>query len=111
MSNPTVIIAGLLRRVTQYAERHGEPAESDVWGEIEKASECLQQNSDQRLPLRCLVVVSGGIADPVYDDGIDVVVFDWDNFGDDTSAGREELKVPMHFQDIADPLGIPTQAA
>lgn len=53
---------------------------------------------------RVLVVVSGGVADSVCDEGVEVEVFDWDNFNDDpkgTGGVRE------HFADLAQPLGIP----
>jgi len=52
---------------------------------------------------RVLVVVHGGIADPVSDDGVDVEVFDWDNYNDDPETGG----VPDHFADLAEPLGVP----
>lgn len=55
---------------------------------------------------RCLIVVSGGIADYVCDDGVDVEIFDWDNYNDDPE-GVDTL--PSHFKDLAQPLGIPTK--
>ena len=59
---------------------------------------------------RCLVVVSGGVADPVSDPGVDVEVFDWDNYRAESRAGRLEMGLPPHFKDLAAPLGIPVQA-
>jgi len=53
---------------------------------------------------RVLVVVSGGVAAPVSDEGVDVAVFDWDNYkGDPERTGG----VPDHFADLAEPLGVP----
>lgn len=55
---------------------------------------------------RVLVVVSGGVADPVYDEGVEVVVFDWDN----CKADPEDTGgVPGHFADLAEPLDIPVE--
>lgn len=55
---------------------------------------------------RVLVVVSGGIADPVYDYGVDVEVFDWDNYKDDPEGTGG---VPSHFADLATPCDIPVE--
>jgi hypothetical protein len=55
---------------------------------------------------RVLVVVKGGIADPVSDEGVDVEVFDWDNY---TDAPDETGGVPAHFSDLAKPAGIPVE--
>jgi hypothetical protein len=55
---------------------------------------------------RVLVVVKGGVADPVSDPGVDVQVFDWDNYEDDP---KEAGGVPGSFADLADPLGIPVE--
>lgn len=55
---------------------------------------------------RVLIVVSGGIADPVYDDGVDVVVFDWDNHRDDPEGTSP---VPAHFWDLAEPIDVPVE--
>lgn len=55
---------------------------------------------------RVLVVVSGGVADSIQDDDVDVEIFDWDNYNADpvgTSA------VPSHFADLASPHDIPVQ--
>lgn len=53
---------------------------------------------------RVLVVVSGGVADPVCDAGVDVEVFDWDNYNADPEGTGG---VPSHFADLAEGLGIP----
>lgn len=73
------------------------PAES-IWGES------LQ--SDQPAPEkpRVLVVVSGGVADYVADEGVDVEMFDHDNFKADPVG---TAAVPVNFRDLAEPLGVP----
>jgi len=53
---------------------------------------------------RVLVVVSGGVADFIADDGVDVVIFDWDDY---ESAAEITLKPPRHFEDLAAECGIP----
>lgn len=53
---------------------------------------------------RVLVVVSGGVADPVYDDGVELEVFDWDNYNADPEGTGP---VSAHFKDLADPLDVP----
>lgn len=55
---------------------------------------------------RVLVVVSGGIADPVFDDGVDVEVFDWDNYNDDPEGTGG---VPASFADLAVAVDIPVE--
>jgi hypothetical protein len=55
---------------------------------------------------RVLVVVSGGCADAVADPGVDIELFDWDNYNDDPD---NYTPVPAHFADLAQPLGIPTE--
>jgi len=56
---------------------------------------------------RVLVVVSGGIADPIYDEGVDVEVFDWDNYNDEEDDAK--IGVPAHFTDLADPINVPVE--
>lgn len=58
---------------------------------------------------RCLVIVSGGVADYVYDDGVEVELFDWDNYRDETAEGRAEMRVSAHFKDLAESAGVPVQ--
>ncbi len=53
---------------------------------------------------RTLITVSGGVADWVCDDGVQVELFDWDNYNGDPINTR---KVPANFQDLAKPLDIP----
>lgn len=56
---------------------------------------------------RVLVVVSGGIADPVSDNGVEVEVFDWDNYKDDPEGTGG---VPAHFSDLAALVKVPVEA-
>lgn len=58
---------------------------------------------------RCLVIVSGGVADYVYDDGVEVELFDWDNYRDETAEGRADMRVSAHFKDLAESVGVPVQ--
>jgi len=72
-------------------------------------------DSDQGVPLsatamnRCLVIVSGGVADYVHDEGVEVELFDWDNYRAETAEGRAEMHVPAHFVDLAQSAGVPVQ--
>lgn len=54
--------------------------------------------------LRVLVVVAGGIADHVADDGVDVEIFDRDNYKDDPKG---IVRPPKRFADLAAPLNVP----
>ena len=47
--------------------------------------------------MRVLVVVEGGVASYKGDAGVDVAIFDRDNF----EAGDADLRVPAHFADLA----------
>lgn len=66
----------------------------------------VAREQQKMLHPRVLVVVSGGIADPIYDKGVDVEVFDWDNYKD---APEETGGVSAHFHDLAEPCGIPVE--
>ena len=55
---------------------------------------------------RVLVVVRSGGGVAISDDGVDVHVFDWDNYKDDPLA----LGVPPHFADLAQRAGVPVDA-
>jgi len=56
---------------------------------------------------RVLVTVSGGCADAVVEPGVDVEIFDWDNYNDDPD--NYVALLPAHFADLAQPLGIPVE--
>lgn len=55
---------------------------------------------------RVLVVVSGGIADYVSDKGLDVEIFDRDNYEEDPYGTGP---VPAHFRDLATPIDVPVE--
>lgn len=55
---------------------------------------------------RALVVVSGGVASSVHDEGVDVEVFDWDNYNADPQRSGG---VPLRFADLALPFDIPLE--
>lgn len=57
---------------------------------------------------RVLIVVKGGVADFVADDGIDVVIFDWDDYKD----APELAAIPSaEYGDLAMRCGIPLALA
>jgi hypothetical protein len=73
-------------------------AAETIWGESLKKEPAASP--------RVLVVINGGNADYVADLDVDVVVFDWDNFNADPV---QTDRVPEHFADLAEPLGIPVE--
>lgn len=56
---------------------------------------------------RVLVIVSGGVADFVADDGVEVVIFDWDDY---KAAPSLTFKPPGHFADLATQCNVPVAA-
>ncbi|WP_199028462.1 hypothetical protein [Ralstonia sp. ASV6] len=57
---------------------------------------------------RVLVMVRGGVAETFHDPGVDVEVFDFDNFEADPYGTG---KLPAHFADLADVAGAPCEEA
>jgi len=57
---------------------------------------------------RVLVSVSGGVADYVADGGVEVKIFDHDDFESDP---QNTEKAPAHFADLATPISVPTPGA
>lgn len=57
-------------------------------------------------PRRVLVSVKGGVADAVWDEGVDVEIFDWDNY----EAGDKQ-GVQSTFADLAAPFGAPVEGS
>ena len=57
---------------------------------------------------RVLIVVSGGVADWVCDDGVDVEKFDFDDYDDEDNANK--IGVPVHFADLAESVNAPVQS-
>lgn len=55
---------------------------------------------------RCLIIVSGGVADYVCDDGVDVEIFDWDNYKSDPIG---TALPPEHYRDLAKVAEIPVK--
>ena len=53
---------------------------------------------------RVLVIVNGGVAEFVADEGVDVEVFDWDDYEVDP---YNTPIPPPHFKDICEEYGIP----
>lgn len=94
---------------------HLKHADVEVTSERQRISELKEwfgvkdvaKPSDAKTP-RVLVIVNGGIAAPVFDDGVDVEIFDWDNYNDDPKGTGG---VPEHFADLAEPIGIPVGEA
>lgn len=75
------------------------PAE-EIWGDSLKGDQPVPTPAKPRV----LVTVSGGVADYVADEGVDVEVFDHDNFKADPVG---TAPVPVHFRDLAEPVGVP----
>lgn len=61
------------------------------------------QSQSTKAP-RVLVVVKGGFANPVSDEGVDVVVFDWDEYKNDPEC---TAGIPARFADLGKGHGIP----
>lgn len=75
-------------------------------GDIQLASELFISGVEVTSKPRVLITVSGGVAEYVCDEGVDVETFDWDNYKVDP---EETGPVPAHFKDLADPLEIPVE--
>ena len=74
--------------------------------DMQLASDLFVSGVDVTSAPRVLITVSGGIADYVCDEGVDVETFDWDNYNDDPEWTGG---VSPHFKDLADPLEIPVE--
>lgn len=68
----------------------------DSFNELQR----LYRLVDNKVVPRVLVTVSGGVADYVADPGVDVEVFDHDNYHADP---KNTASVPAHFRDLAAP--------
>lgn len=75
-------------------------------GDMRLASELRVSGVDVASKPRVLITVSGGVAEYVCDEGVDVETFDWDNYKVDP---EETGPVPAHFKDLAEPLEIPVE--
>lgn len=68
--------------------------------------------SDRQIDPRVLVVVNGGVAETYSDDGIDIVIFDFDNFNcREEEAGDPGASVPFRFEDLAIQANVPVEAS
>ncbi len=67
----------------------------------------MEEAGEPKATHRCLVIVSGGVADYTCDPTVDVEVFDWDNFNVESLSGRLAMSLPPAFRDIAEPVGVP----
>ncbi|WP_157497418.1 hypothetical protein [Diaphorobacter sp. J5-51] len=65
---------------------------------------CVNISAPKALQARCLVVVSGGVADYICDGDVDVEVFDWDNYKDDP---ENTPLPPSHFADLSVAVDVP----
>lgn len=64
-------------------------------------------NRSSKAKPRVLVVVSGGVADFIADEGVDVVIFDWDDY----ESNAEITPIPpQRFEDLAAQCGIPASS-
>lgn len=75
-------------------------------GDVHLASELFISGVDVASKPRVLITVDGGIADYVCDPGLEVEIFDRDNYKTDP---EETGPVPAHFRDLAEPLDIPVE--
>ena len=100
-------IAKLLQRLINAGLQDARDTVEDGEGDVVASEQSLDLNiwtPEVHVFPRVLVSVAGGVADYVCDEGVDVVVFDHDNFKDDPTGTD---KVPLSFRDLADPLRIP----
>lgn len=56
---------------------------------------------------RVLGFVSGGIADAIYDDPVDVVIFDCDEYKD--AGYPDDMRLPARFADLAKLINAPCE--
>lgn len=68
-------------------------------------------SNTNEMQLRVLITVSGGVADYIADDGVDVEIFDRDDYSD-LDSDEEEIQsgVPVHFADLAKMIDVPVQS-
>ena len=94
---------GLVLAGDEVAASHVIPGDLDI-ADAKLATELSISSVEVVAKPRVLITVSGGVADHVCDDGVDVETFDWDNFNYDPEVTD---RAPAHFRDLAEPLGIP----
>lgn len=87
-----------------YRDGNFSPAVVDAFQAVfDQVPNCISESQAFASP-RVLVIVSGGVADTVADSGVNVEVFDWDNYNDDPAGYGG---VSADFSDLAIPSGIP----
>ncbi len=57
--------------------------------------------------MRVLITVCGGIASFVADKGIEVEIFDWDNYRVSSPVDQEDMALNDGWKDLARDLGVP----
>lgn len=77
--------------------------------QVEKLLSFLEKKTEKAAPMpRVLITVNGGVADYICDEGVDIEVFDFDNY----NADRDHTSlVPAHFSDLAKHVGAPVEVA
>lgn len=101
-------IAGSLETLINIGLADAQSTIEDKEGSLEDAelATSLTIHPFEGLQARCLITVSGGVADYVCDDHMDVEIFDFDNYEDDPQG--TELP-PKHFADLAEAAGVPDE--
>jgi hypothetical protein len=104
----------MLQRLTEKVARansiqhSGGKVVAEDWAELyqleNEARAILETASQPTAKPRVLILVKGGVADYVCDDGIDVEIFDRDNYEVDP---EETGGVPRHYADLATPIDVP----
>lgn len=95
-----------LNAIEGYLASKSDHGDAVAQGLLKLVSEMLRKHADdgeEKPQPRVLVTVSGGVADYCSDPGIDVCVFDWDNYN---ASPRTTDGVPEHFADLAEDLPI-----
>jgi hypothetical protein len=100
--------AGLCHDAIRYRDAAGASGLLSRQSEHQPDSEAhmAEEEALDSKKLRVLVVVSGGVADYVADTGVEVNVFDWDNYNADPN---ETGGVPEEFADLANPIDVPVE--
>lgn len=101
-------IAAIIQRLIDIGLADASATAMSGEGDVDEAEKATDLNISAPVAVkmpRVLVVVSGGVADPVYDAGVDVEVFDWDNYNDEEDYAK--TGVPAHFADLAEPIDVP----
>lgn len=84
----------------------GVTSSSDLESAVATALDAYSNNTEETefINGRVLVSVLGGVAEFVCDDGIEVIVFDHDNYSDDP---ENTDAAPVHYADLAAQASVP----